>query len=176
MAFTQSESESEPGTPGRFCPKGPLGLGGAPIGNLFERIADAAADETISAAWAAGLRYFDTAPLYGAGLSEHRLGRALREMPRDAYVLSTKVGRVLSPDANVPEIAIRLRRGLTFRVDFDYSADGTFRSIEHSLQRLGMSRIDIVYIHDVAQDAHGSHGRASFAMPWRGRRGARSTN
>jgi D-threo-aldose 1-dehydrogenase len=171
MAFTQSESESEPGTPGRFCPKGPLGLGGAPIGNLFERIADAAADETISAAWAAGLRYFDTAPLYGAGLSEHRLGRALREMPRDAYVLSTKVGRVLSPDANVPATQFGYVGGLPFRVDVDYSADGTLRSIEQSLQRLGMSRIDIVYVHDVAEDAHGSRWTQVFrdAMAGAGR-------
>jgi D-threo-aldose 1-dehydrogenase len=158
MATTRGETNSPP----RFHPEGPLGFGGAPIGNLFERISDAAAHDTIAAAWDAGLRYFDTAPHYGAGLSEHRLGRALREKPRDSFVLSTKVGRVLTPDAQVSEVQFGYVGGLPFRVDFDYSADGAKRSIEHSLQRLGLSRIDVAFIHDIAEDTHGERWTEVF--------------
>jgi D-threo-aldose 1-dehydrogenase len=142
--------------------EGPLGFGGAPIGNLFERISDAAAEQTVAAAWDAGVRYFDTAPHYGAGLSEHRLGRALRDRPRDAYVLSTKVGRVLTPDSKVPEVQFGFVGGLPFRADFDYSADGARRSIDDSLQRLGVSRIDVVYLHDIAEDTHGANWSEVF--------------
>lgn len=155
----------------RLLPGHPLGFGGAPIGNLFERLADPVAAETIATAWAAGVRYFDTAPLYGAGLSEHRLGQALRAFPRDAYVLSTKVGRLLSPDANVPEVQSGYVGGLPFSVRFDYSGDAALRSIEQSLHRLGTSRIDIVYIHDIAEDTHGSEWTGMFdsAMAGAGR-------
>lgn len=134
---------------------GPMGFGAAPLGNLFSRVSDEVALETVSAAWDAGIRYFDTAPFYGAGLSETRLGRALARYPRDAFVVSTKVGRLLIPDASVPEVHNGFVGGLPFRVEYDYSGDGARRSLEASLKRLGTDRIDIVYIHDVAQDTHG---------------------
>jgi D-threo-aldose 1-dehydrogenase len=132
-----------------------LGLGGAPLGNLFAPVADDAAARLVRHAHARGVRYFDTAPHYGNGLSEHRIGAALREVPRDAFVLSTKVGRLLRADPG----AARDQHGyvgvLPFTQRWDYSYDATLRSVEDSLQRLGLARIDLVYIHDVARDAHG---------------------
>jgi D-threo-aldose 1-dehydrogenase len=125
-----------------------LGLGGAGLGNLFEAITDEAAAGAVDAAWAGGVRYFDTAPHYGLGLSERRLGAALAGRPRDEYVISTKVGRLLEPDPtatgrdeqfDVP--ADRVRR-------WDFSASGVRRSLEDSLARLGLDRIDIALIHD----------------------------
>jgi D-threo-aldose 1-dehydrogenase len=129
-----------------------VGLGGAPIGNFSTAVSDAAAAAALEAAWDAGIRYFDTAPWYGIGLSEHRLGSFLRTKPRDELVLSTKVGRVLRPFT--PGRYERRNRGpwvepLDFEVQFDYSYDGVIRSFEDSLQRLGMSRIDLLVIHDL---------------------------
>jgi D-threo-aldose 1-dehydrogenase len=126
-----------------------LGLGGAPLGDLYERIPEPRATATVEAAWEAGIRLFDTAPLYGHGLSEHRMGHVLRTRPRAEYVLSTKVGRIL--EAAAPE---RIDRGqwaggLNMRWRFDYSADGVRRALEDSLQRLGIERIDIVLVHDL---------------------------
>jgi D-threo-aldose 1-dehydrogenase len=146
-----------------FNPHGPLGMGGAPIGNLFDRVPAHIANETIEAAWAAGIRHFDTAPHYGAGLSERRLGDGLRAYPRDAYTLSTKVGRLLEPTASVPEIDSGFVGGLPFRRKLDYSAAGAHRSIEDSLQRLGLPNVDIVYIHDVAEDWLGPDWKKHFA-------------
>jgi D-threo-aldose 1-dehydrogenase len=123
-----------------------LGLGGAPLGNLYAPLSDEAADQTLEAAWRLGLRYFDTAPLYGHGLSEQRLGRFLRARPRDAFVLSTKVGRLLQADPQAPPERDGFHRGLPFAPRFDYSHDGALRSIEDSLQRLGLARIDIALI------------------------------
>lgn len=132
-----------------------FGFGSAPLGNLFSPVSDADAVALVLHARARGVRYFDTAPHYGNGLSEHRVGAALRRVPRDDYVLSTKVGRLLVPDG----AAARSQHGyvdvLPFVQRWDYSRDGTLRSIEDSLQRLGLARIDIVYVHDVARDAHG---------------------
>ncbi len=136
----------------RFVPHGPLGMGGAPLGNLYAAVPDAVALATVEAAWQAGIRHFDTAPHYGAGLSEHRMGQALRACPRDSFTLSTKVGRRLEPAFDVPETAENFVGALPFRRILDYSAAGARRSIEDSLQRLGMNRIDIVYIHDVSED------------------------
>jgi D-threo-aldose 1-dehydrogenase len=141
-------------TTSHFAPPGPLGFGGAPLGNMFEEVSDATADATLIAAWDEGIRYFDTAPHYGSGISEHRFGHALRSYPRDQFVLSTKVGRLLVPDeVNGGKLGIFVS-GLPFRGVYDYSADGARRSIEDSLQRLGMARIDVVYIHDIAEDTH----------------------
>jgi D-threo-aldose 1-dehydrogenase len=126
-----------------------LGFGGSAIGNLFRAVSDEDASRTIDAAWLAGIRYFDTAPHYGLGLSERRLGQALRAHPRPEYVVSTKVGRLL-----VPATAVNGRDDEGFDVTAthhrvrDYSADGIRRSIEASLERLGLDRIDIVMIHD----------------------------
>ncbi|WP_426958250.1 aldo/keto reductase [Muricoccus radiodurans] len=146
----------------RWRPPGPLGLGGAPLGNLFAPISEAAADAAIEAAWESGIRFFDTAPLYGLGLSEHRIGRALRARPRGEFAISTKVGRLLDPDEDAPREQHGYVGGLRFRARFDYSADAALRSVEHSLQRLGLPRVDAVLIHDPAEDTHGPDWRARF--------------
>ncbi|SDL20451.1 D-threo-aldose 1-dehydrogenase [Lentzea albidocapillata subsp. violacea] len=125
-----------------------LGFGAAPIGNLYRETPDADALGAVEAAWAAGVRYFDTAPHYGLGLSERRLGEALAGKPRDEYVISTKIGRVLEPfdGTGLDDEGFAVPR--TFRRIRDYSADGVRRSIESSLERLGTDRVEIVYIHD----------------------------
>lgn len=127
-----------------------VGFGGAPLGNLFSAVDDETANAAIDAAWQSGIRYFDTAPHYGLGLSERRIGAALRDRPRDEFVLSTKVGRILEPvsgpvkssdDQGFDVPAASTRR-------WDFTADGVARSIEDSLERLGLDRIDIAYLHD----------------------------
>ncbi|MGF6637879.1 D-threo-aldose 1-dehydrogenase [Paraburkholderia sp. MM5496-R1] len=142
----------------------PMGFGGAPLGNLFSVVPDQLAEETIRAAWESGVRYFDTAPFYGTGLSERRLGQILREMPRDDLILSTKVGRLLVRDDSVPSMRHGYVNGLPFRVEYDYSSDGAYRSIEDSLKRLGVDRIDAVYIHDIAEDTHGSDWERQYRI------------
>lgn len=126
-----------------------LSFGAAGIGNLYTPVDPGAAAAAIDAAWDVGIRTFDTAPHYGLGLSERRLGEALRTRPRDSYTLSTKVGRLLEP---CPAEGYDLANGFAVRADhrrvWDFSADGVRRSIEESLQRLGLDRIDIVYLHD----------------------------
>src|SRR6202000_2276740 len=128
-----------------------LGLGGAPIGGFRATIPDADATALTDAAYEGGVRYFDTSPFYGYGRSELRMGAALRQRPRDEYVLSTKVGRVLharKPGEKKP--ADFRENGLPgFAPVFDYTYDGVMRSLEHSHLRLGLSRIDIALIHDV---------------------------
>lgn len=157
-----------PDRPTRFAPPGPLGFGGAPLGNMFASVDEETAEATLVAAWDSGIRYFDTAPHYGAGLSEHRFGGVLRRRPRDDFVLSTKVGRVLTPDPSVLNGPPPFDTGLPFRAKYDYSAEGTLRSIEDSLQRMGLARIDVVYIHDIAEDAHGPNWREPFAAAMKG--------
>lgn len=152
----------------RFAPPGPLGFGGAPLGNMFGEVTDDVAAATLDAAWDAGIRYFDTAPEYGPGISEHRFGHALRDRPRDDFVLSTKVGRLLRADASKGGKHGPFVKGLPFRVDYDYTADGVRRSIEDSLQRLGMARIDVAYIHDCAEDAHGERWLEVFDIAMKG--------
>lgn len=132
-----------------------MSLGGAAIGNLFRAVSDDDARAAVDAAWDGGIRYFDTAPHYGLGLSERRLGRALAGRPRDSYVISTKAGRLLDPSAgagcpgrdtdgfDVP--ATHVRR-------WDFSAGGVRRSLADSLERLGLDRVDVAFIHD--PDSH----------------------
>lgn len=128
---------------------GPLAFGGAGIGGLYTEVSDEQAHEAIAAAWSAGMRYFDTAPHYGLGLSERRLGAALRAQPRGAYTLSTKVGRLLEPtDAGGDDLANGFAVPATHRRVWDFSADGVRRSLEASLERLGLDRVDAVYLHD----------------------------
>lgn len=127
----------------------PVGLGTAQLGNLYEETTDEEARATVDAAWEGGIRYFDTAPHYGLGRSERRLGAALRDRPRDDYVLSTKVGRLLVP---APELAGQQDEDFAvpadLRREWDFSRDGVLRSIEESLERLGLDRLDVVYVHD----------------------------
>lgn len=128
-----------------------LGFGSAPIGNLYRAVAEEQASATVATAWDAGVRYFDTAPHYGLGLAERRLGRALARYPRDEYVVSTKVGRLLVPD---PDGAGRtdLDNGFEVPADlrrvWDLSVGGVRRSLDESLGRLGLDRIDVALIHD----------------------------
>ena len=117
---------------------GPLGMGGAPLGNLFARIPEDVATATVQAGWDAGIRHFDTAPHYGAGLSELRLGAILRQQNRDDYTISSKIGRRLVPAANVSDPDENFYGALPFRRIVDYSAGGTTRSIEDSLARMGI--------------------------------------
>ena len=132
-------------------PVSPIGLGTAPLGNLYRVVPDADAAATIDQAWASGIRFFDTAPHYGLGLSERRLGAALAGHPRAEYTISTKVGRLLVPD---PDGAGRRDDEAGFDVPadhrrvWDFSADGVRRSLEESLERLGLDRVDLVLIHD----------------------------
>jgi D-threo-aldose 1-dehydrogenase len=133
-----------------------LGFGGAPLGNMHRALSEVEAEATVTAAWDAGVRYFDTAPLYGHGLSEVRIGRALAGEPRAEFVLSTKVGRLLEPCAAGEEGAGIYRDTPPLKVRFDYARDGVLHSVEASLERLGMDRIDILYVHDLEPRTHGS--------------------
>jgi D-threo-aldose 1-dehydrogenase len=145
-----------------------LGLGGAPLGNLYAPLDDESAERTVDEAWQQGLRYFDTAPLYGHGLSELRLGRALQKRPRESFVLSTKIGRLLRPDPAAPPARDGYVQGLPFAPHFDYGFDGAMRSIEESLQRLGLARIDIAFIHDIDRHTHGESQPQRFREAMKG--------
>ena len=134
-----------------------LGFGAAPIGNLYKAITEDEAQATLSAAWKLGVRYFDTAPLYGLGLSETRLNHFLRDKKRKDYIISTKVGRLLEVCAPEQRTGIgKFFNTPTRRERFDYSYDGVMRSLESSLERLGLDAIDIVFVHDVDVFTHGS--------------------
>ena len=138
-------------------------LGGAPLGNLFRPVSDQAATALVRHAHAAGARYFDTAPHYGHGLSERRMGDALREYVRDDYLLSTKVGRLLEPRADAPRDQHGYVKTLPFVQRYDYTAAGVRRSLEDSLQRLGLARVDLVYVHDIDRATHGEAHSARLA-------------
>jgi D-threo-aldose 1-dehydrogenase len=126
-----------------------LGLGCAPLANLYVEVDDDQATATVDEAWAAGVRYFDTAPHYGLGLSERRLGAALRDRPREDYAVSTKVGRLLVPDpAGAGRRDEAFNVPATYRREWDFTADGVRRSLEESLRRLGLDRVDFLLIHD----------------------------
>ena len=137
-----------------------LGLGGAPLGDLYEIIPEDRAIATIQSAYDAGVRLFDTAPLYGRGISEHRFGHVLRQKAeqRSDFVLSTKVGRYLVPEERSKVDRSVFQGGLDFRLVPDYSYDGALRAIEQSLNRLGMNRIDVVHVHDVDVQTWGEEG------------------
>jgi len=145
-----------------------LGFGGNVLGNLYAAVPDDAAKDTVLAARQSGVNYFDTAPLYGHGLSERRLGDALRALPRDSIVLSTKVGRLLKPHGRVPPPRLKPSEGgifvdeLPFSPHFDFSYDATMRSFEDSLQRLGMNRIDLLLIHDCDEWSQAENYRSAL--------------
>ena len=130
-----------------------VGFGAATLGNLYTAMTDEVADATVNAAWNAGIRYFDTAPHYGLGLSEERLGRALQRRPRDEYAVSTKVGRVLD-DGHAPQSDLDSLFAVTScrRRRWDFSANGVRRSLDDSLTRLGLDRVDVALVHD--PDSH----------------------
>ena len=143
----------------RTLPRGGLavpvfGLGGAQLGGLYRPMSDDDANALVDAAWDAGLRHFDTAPYYGYTRSEHRLGTALARRPRDEFILSTKVGRLMRPGAPVWASDDGWIDPLPFRPHHDYTHAGVMRSFDDSLQRLGVSRIDLLYVHDIGYATH----------------------
>lgn len=140
-----------------------LGFGAGTLGNLYRPVSDAAARAAIEVGLEAGMRYIDTAPHYGRGLSERRVGDALRLRPD--VVISTKVGRLMDPDASVADDGERdgFRSPMPFRMHYDYSHDGILRSHEHSLQRLGLAKVDLLYVHDIGGQTHGD----AAAHHWR---------
>jgi D-threo-aldose 1-dehydrogenase len=145
-----------------------MGLGGSPIGNRAAPITEAQAEAVINAAWSSGMRYFDTAPLYGHGLAEARLGHALRWKPRDEFVVSSKVGRILQA---APRSSIDYgpwASGLPFECHYDFTYDGTMRAFEDSLQRIGLERIEIVLIHDIDVFTFGSEQPDVFRLAMAG--------
>lgn len=136
----------------RYRPQTLSGFGGVALGNGFQANPDVECLQAVEAAWNAGVRYYDTSPWYGLGISERRMGLFLKDKLREEFTLSTKVGRILTPHEN-----FTLERGLwkgklNFGYKYDYTAAGVRRSVEESLQRLGLSSIDIVFIHDLSPD------------------------
>jgi D-threo-aldose 1-dehydrogenase len=142
-----------------------LGFGAAPLGNLYRTISDAEAHDALDAALAAGLGYVDTAPYYGFGLSERRVGDAVR--PHKDVIVSTKVGRLLQPVAGAFDPGAErngFRSPMPFEPVFDYTHDGVLRSYEASLQRLGLAQVDILYVHDIGRETHGAGHAARMAQ------------
>jgi D-threo-aldose 1-dehydrogenase len=145
-----------------------LGFGAAPLGNMFRDIPEDEARATVEAAWTDGIRYYDNAPFYGAGLAEIRMGDALKDKPRGEYVISTKVGRYILDE--IEDVSARdqgekagvFSHGLPNKVVNDYSHDGTLRSIEQSLTRLKTDHIEIAFVHDLAQDFWGDRWLEKF--------------
>jgi D-threo-aldose 1-dehydrogenase len=136
-----------------------LGFGAAPLGELFTRVTEQDAEATLTTAWEHGIRYYDTAPWYGRGQSEHRVGRFLYRQPRSAAILSTKIGRILRAPRHPERFDTGFwAGGLHFEHHFDYSYDGVMRAYEDSLQRLGMNRVDLLLIHDLDVWHQGSAG------------------
>lgn len=147
-----------------------LGFGTAPLGNMYRNIPEQEALDTVESAWQQGIRYFDAAPLYGAGLAEMRLGEALQHHPRNEYVLTTKVGRLVLDELEDTTTRDLGEKGGLFefgrpnKIVYDYTADGTMRGIEASLKRLKTDRIDHVFIHDPAVDFHGDRWKEVFQV------------
>ncbi len=150
-----------------------LGFGGAGLGELFVRVDEETAAATLKAAWDAGIRYYDTAPFYGQGLSEIRTGRFLDNRPRSEFILSTKVGRWLFPPAKPETFKTGWAGGLQFQHVHDYSYDGIMRAYDQSQMRLGMNRIDLLVIHDLDFSFHQTEAKVSahlvqlFTSGWR---------
>ena len=142
-----------------------LGLGCATLGGSRVSVSREEAEAIVRAAWAAGVRYVDTAPFYGFAQAERCVGDALRDVPRDEWVLSTKVGRLLRSN---PSAAEDRQNRMPFDAAFDYSYDAIMRSFEDSLQRLGLGRIDILYVHDIGAMQHGREGHPAIMQTLRG--------
>lgn len=146
--------------------KDKLGFGTAPLGNMYRDVPEDEARATIEAAWDQGIRYFDTAPFYGAGLAEIRLGEVLSQQKRDDYTLSTKVGRYIT-DETEEKIGL-FEHGRKNKVITDYSEEATLRSIDQSLERLKTDRLDFVFVHDVSPDFHGDEWISKFDQARKG--------
>lgn len=144
----------------RYRPHTRLGLGGVAIGNGFAASTDALSEQTLAAAYAAGVRYFDTSPWYGLGLSERRYGHHLHNHPARGYTLSSKVGRLLTATAGDLQDTM-WKDPSPFHYRYDYSADGVRRSVEDSLNRMGVAQLDVVFIHDLSPD-----NEKDLGMPW----------
>ena len=142
-----------------------MGFGGAPLGDIYAAVSESQAQETLQTAWDAGIRYFDTAPFYGYGKSEHRIGHFLRQQPREEFTISTKVGRVLTATRDLDtfdkDICVG---GLPFEHHFDYSYDGIMRSYEDSLQRLGLHAVDLLLIHDLDYFFHTTEAMVNASL------------
>lgn len=138
-----------------------LGLGTATMGGTRIKVTPAEGEALVRAAWDAGVRYVDTAPFYGVGAAERRVGDALRDQPRDEWVLSTKVGRLLRPRHPPPQPTGGRMAPLPFEAVYDYSYDGILRSVERSHQRLGLGRIDMLLVHDIGTYQHGLEAHAA---------------
>ena len=132
-----------------------ISFGGTGIGNLYKPVSREDSEVVFDASWDAGIRLFDTAPRYGHGLSERRLGDFLREKPRDSYTLATKVGRLLTPLRGRQMGDYGFADPLPFEQEYDYTYDGVMRSFEASLHRLGLDQVDILFMHDIGRDTHG---------------------
>jgi len=141
-----------------------LGFGSAPLGNFLRPLSEADCDATLEAAWDSGMRYFDTAPFYGFGLSETRVGRLLKKVKRSDYVISTKVGRLFEPCAEEEVNSGFFINTPQLRFYYDYSYDGVMRSYEESLGRLGIDNVDILYVHDVDAFCHGGREGSEAAI------------
>jgi len=141
-----------------------LGFGAASMGNLYQAVPDKEAQAALDAAINSGMNLFDTSPRYGAGLSERRVGDALRPLAKNSYVLSTKVGRILKPDtkADVNQLRHGFLTPMPFDAHYDYTYDGIIRSFEDSQQRLGLTEIDILLVHDLGADTHGNNDNHYF--------------
>jgi D-threo-aldose 1-dehydrogenase len=149
---------------GRELPFTSMGFGSAPLGNYLRPLAEDECDATLQAAWDAGMRYFDTAPFYGFGLSEQRIGRLLKKVDRADYVISTKVGRLFEPCAPDEVNSPFFMDTPQVRFYYDYSYDGVMRSYEESLGRLGIDNVDVLYVHDVDAFCHGGREGSEKAI------------
>lgn len=152
---------------------GPLGFGAAPLGNMFRNVPDVEAAATVDTAWSEGVRYFDTAPFYGGGLSEIRLGNQLSKHKRNEYRLSSKVGRIILDEVVAGsqffgEKGELFKHGRPNKIVYDYTETGAMKSIEDSLKRLGVDYLDFVWIHDIARDFHGDSWIAQFEIAHHG--------
>ena len=145
-------ADTFPSGGGRYVPPVKFGLGGVPLGNEFELVSDEDAYKTLKAAWNAGVRYYDVSPWYGLGLAERRYGNFLHSKNRDDYVLSSKVGKLLKASPRNDAKSNFPFSPSPNNVVFDYTSDGVRRSIEDSLQRMGVSRLDIAFVHDISPD------------------------
>jgi len=145
-----------------------FGFGTAPVGNIFEEIDEKTSDEMFQVAWDSGVRFYDTAPMYGHGLSEYRTGYSLRWKNRSDFVLSSKVGRLLHPARKEDINYAPWTNAGRFEVEFNYSYDATMRSVDDSLQRMGLESIDILYIHDIDKFTRGDEQPEVFETAMNG--------